>query len=325
VSKPRLRWGLIGAGRIAHTFARDIVAVDNAELVAVAAREGSRARAFADEYGVEHAHEGYLPLYENPDVDAVYVATPHSSHLQNCTDAMNHGKAVLCEKPLVLNPAECRELISVSEESGSYLMEGMWTWYLPVIRLALAWYQQGRIGELLHIKADFGFPLPYSEGLREYDARVGGGAVLEMGVYPVAIARLFAARAPANIHAVGRRAANHVEDDVSAIFDYGDCMATLGTSFRCKLHNWAYIIGTKGLITIPDFWRAERCSLYALDQRIDHFEDNRNSAGFDYQIRAVSQDILDGKIQSDIIPLATSLALQEDMLAIREAIPSPTA
>jgi predicted dehydrogenase len=321
LSNTSVRWGLIGPGRIAHSFARDIAATSNAELVAVAARDGVRARAFADLYGVEHAHEGYSALYENPQVDAVYVATPHSYHLEHCTDTMRHGKAVLCEKPLVIDPAQCRELMATAQETGSYLMEGMWTWYLPAIRRALAWCEQGRIGELLHIKSDFGFPLGYSENLREYDARVGGGAVLEMGIYPVAMARLFTNRSPRRIQVTGRRAANGMEDDVTAIFDYGDIMATLGTSFRCKLHNWTCLVGTEGLITIPDFWCAQRCSLYHLNQLIDHFEDGRSSLGFEYQIREVSQDILDGKTQSDVIPLATSLALQEDMWAIREAIP----
>jgi predicted dehydrogenase len=317
----RVRWGLIGPGRIAHTFARDTALTANAELVAVAARDGDRAREFAATYGAKHAHEGYQALYENPEVDAVYVATPHSFHLQNCSDAMRQGKAVLCEKPLVISPDECQQLIAVAAETGAYLMEGMWTWFLPAIRRALEWYTQGRIGQLLHVKADFGYPLGYHEDLREYDARVGGGAVLEMGIYPVAIARLFTGRGPASVQLSGRRAANGVEDDVTMIFDYGDCMATLGTSFRCKLPNQACIIGTEGFISIPDFWRAERCSLFHLDERVDHFEDGRDSLGFDYQIAAASQDILAGKTGSGVIPLATSLALQQDMWAIREAIP----
>lgn len=318
----RLRWGVIGPGRIAHSFASDIAHTSNAELVAVAARDGQRARDFAQQYEIEHAHEGYQALFENAEVDAVYVATPHSYHLDHCSGALQQGKAVLCEKPLVISPQECRELMAVAAETGSYLMEGMWTWYLPAIKQALEWYQQGRIGELLHIKSDFGYPMQYSEDLREYDARVGGGSVLEMGIYPVAIARLFTGRGPDSMQVSGRRAPNGVEDDVAAIFDYGDCMATLGTSFRCKLQNWTYIIGTEAYIAIPDFWRAERCYLYQLDDCIDSFEDGRKTLGFDYETEAVSQDILEGKTESEVIPLSTSLALQEDMWAIREALPN---
>lgn len=317
----QVNWGIIGPGRIAHSFASDIKHTSNAGLVAVAARSGSRARDFASQYGIKHAHEGYEALFADPGVDAVYVATPHSYHLEHCAAAMRQGKAVLCEKPLVVSPTECRELMAIADETGSYLMEGMWTWFLPAIQRALIWYRQGRIGQLLHIKSDFGYPLQYSEDLREYDARVGGGSVLEMGIYPVSIARLFTGRGPTDISVRGRRAANGVEDDVTAIFDYGDCMATLGTSFRCKLQNWTYVIGTEGYIAIPDFWRADRCSLFKLDQCIDSFEDGRDSLGFDYEIEAVSADIISGDKQSCVIPLLTSLALQEDMWAMREAVP----
>lgn len=316
-----LRWGIVGAGRIAHSFACDIAQVDNGELVAVAARDGERAAGFAAQYGIPAAHAGYQALFDDPSVDAVYIATPHSAHLENCTDAMAHGKAVLCEKPLVLNPDECQTLLAAHKRSGAYLMEGIWTWFLPAIRRAKQWYDEGRIGELRHIRADFGYPIEYSERQREYDARVGGGAVLEMGIYPVAIARLFAGRSPDGVQVIGRRAPNGVEDDVVALCDYGDCMATLGTSFRCKLQNWACIVGTEGYIAIPDFWRAQRCQLYRLDQCIDRFEDSRTSNGFDYQIRAVGDDVQAGRTESTVVPLATSLALQQDMSAIRSAVP----
>ncbi len=315
-----VRWGIIGPGRIAHQFARDIAVVDNAELVAVAARDGDRAAEFCRQYGITNAHEGYQRLFENPEVDAVYVATPHSYHLAHAAGALRHGKAVLCEKPLVTSPDECQALIDIVHDTGSYLMEGMWTWFLPAIQTALGWYREGRIGQLLHVKSDFGYPLPYSEDLREYDARVGGGAVLEMGIYPVAIARLFVGCGPDSVKVSGRRAPNGVEDDVSAIFDYGHCMATLGTSFRAKLPNWTYVIGTAGYIAIPDFWRANSCSLYVLDERVDHFEDGRTSIGFDYQIETVSREILNDSTESEIIPLSTSLALQQDMQTIRAAI-----
>lgn len=317
----QVRWGIVGPGRIAHQFARDLAQLENASLVAVAARDGARASAFAREYGASHAHEGYDALFENPDVDAVYIATPHSHHLEQSASALRKGKAVLCEKPLVVSPQECRELMRVARDTGGYLMEGMWTWFLPAIRTALDWYRQGRIGELLHIKSDFGYPLRYSEDLREYDPRLGASAVLEMGIYPVAIARLFTGRSPESIQVTGRRAPNGVDDDVSAILDYGDCTATLGTSFRCKLQNWTHVIGTAGTIAIPDFWRANSCSLYVLDERVDHFDDGRSSLGFNYETEVVSREILDGHTECEAIPLATSLALQEDMWKIREAIP----
>ncbi len=196
------------------------------------------------------------------------------------------------------NPAECQSLIDAADASGGYLMEGMWTWFLPAVRRALDWYRAGRIGELLHLKSDFGYPLEYGERVREYDARLGGGAVLEMGIYPVAIARLFIGRGPERIQVSGRRAPNGVEDDMVAICDYGDCTATLATSFRCKLPNWTYLVGTEGTIAIPDFWCARRCLLYRLDQLVDEFDDGRSTGGFDYEIEAASREIAAGATES---------------------------
>lgn len=312
-----VRWGIVGAGRIAHSFARDIAGLDNAELVAVAARDHARAQAFSRQYSIEQAYGDYGALYARPDLDAVYVATPHSFHLQNCKDALTAGKAVLCEKPLVLNPAECEELIAHARTTGAYLMEGMWTWFLPAIRKAQQWVAEGRIGSILHVKSDFGYPFEYSEDRREYDARLGGGCVLEMGVYPIAMARLFLRRAPRTFQVTGHLAPNGVEDDMSAVLDYGDAMASLGSSFRCKLPNWTYVVGTEGHIAIPDFWRAEQCSLHRLDEQIEHFSDGRATLGFNYQIESVSGDILAGKRESATVPLSQSLALQQDMATIR--------
>jgi hypothetical protein len=131
------------------------------------------------------------------------------------------------------------------------------------------------------------------------------------------MARLFLNGEPASMQVTGRIAPNGVEDDLTAIVDYGHAMATLGTSFRCKLRNWAYIIGTEGYIAIPDFWRAGNCSLYRLDQKVDHFDDGRSTFGFNYEIQAVSADILAGRTQSPVVPLAISQALQQDMQAMR--------
>ena len=139
-----------------------------------------------------------------------------------------------------------------------------------------------------------------------------------MGVYPVAIARLFIGRGPDSVDVVGRRALNGVEDDVSAIFDYGDCMATLGTSFRCKLQNWAYIIGEESYIAIPDFWRASECRLYHLDDCVDRYQDGRASLGFNYETVAANEDILAGRQQNRIMTWNATVRFQEHMDRVRE-------
>ncbi|MEO1247304.1 MAG: Gfo/Idh/MocA family oxidoreductase [Pseudomonadota bacterium] len=314
----KIRWGIVGAGRIAQTFAQDMPATKNGVVQAVAARSGRAAQGFADKYGIPSAHEGYQALYSDPKVDAVYVATPHTFHLRNAGDALRAGKAVLCEKPITVNSKECRQLALTASEHSAYLMEAMWTWFLPAIRKAREWVDAGRIGKLVQIQADFGYPQVYDESGRSYNPELGGGCLLDMGVYPVALSTLFADREPVRVNAVSRHAPNGVEDHVVATLEYDDFVATIGTSFRTKLQNWAFVIGDAGYVAIPDFWRASECQLWVLDDMVDRFHDGRSTIGFDYQIDAVNDDLAAGKLESDTVPLAASLQFQSCMDRIRK-------
>lgn len=318
----KVRWGIVSTGRITHQFVQDFRFVPNGEVVAVASRAQESADAFARQYGIPRAYEGYERLLEDGEVDAVYVATPHTMHFQNTADAIAADKHVLCEKPFTINPRESKELFEIADRSSVFVMEAMWTYFLPAIQKAREWVQQGRIGKLRQVKADFGFPkLPFSPEQREYNAVLAGGCLLEMGIYPVALAWLFMQKDPVEMQAVAHKAPNGVEDDLVMVFDYGEdsegAVATLGTSFRSKLQNWAYIIGEEAYIAIPDFWHASKCSLFELDTCIDHFDDGRTSLGFNYETIASNEDILSGQQQNSIMPWETTLRLQQHMAGVR--------
>ena len=313
-----IRWGMICAGRIANAFAADMDHVLNGEVHAIAARSLQNAQQFADKYNIPRAYGGYESLYNDPDIDAIYISSPHNFHLEQASTAMRAGKAVLCEKPLTVNPGECRKLIQLNQESGVYLMEAMWTWFLPAILKAGEWVAKGRIGAIQHIKADFGYPIPYAPDRREYDNTLAGGALLEMGVYPIALAWLFSGQDPLTIQSVSRFAPNGVEDDLTFIFNYDQYAATLGTSFRCRLRNEAVIVGDKGYIVIPDFFRASEAYLYHLDEQIAHFHDGRQTVGFNYQTEAVGNDLLQQKTQSARMPLSASLKFQEHIARVKQ-------
>ncbi len=319
----KVRWGIVSTGRITHQFVQDFSFVPNGEVVAVASRSQQSADEFSRKYGIPKAYEGYERLLEDRDVDAVYVATPHTLHFQNTVDAMAAGKHVLCEKPFTVSPGESEALFELAGRSSLFVMEAMWTFFLPAIQRAREWVRQGRIGRLRQVKADFGYPLlPFDPVRREYNAGLAGGCLLDMGIYPVALAWLFFGKDPVGMQVVAHKAPNGVEDDVVMVFDYGEgsegAVAMLGTSFRSKLQNWAYIIGEEGYIAIPDFWRASECSLYELDARVDHFTDGRASLGFDYETAASNEDILAGRQQSGIMPWETTLRLQQHMARVRE-------
>lgn len=313
----KFRWGVIGTGRIADWFCADLTTLPDVELMAIGSRTHSAAEAFSRRHRAKKAYGSYEEVYADLDVDAVYIATPHSLHLQNSRDALRAGKAVLCEKPLTQSPEEARALVEIWRASGGYLMEAMWTYFLPAVQKAAEWAEAGRIGQLRHVRADFGYPVAYAPSRREYDVSLGGGCMLEMGIYPVALAWLFAKRAPVKLDVVARTAPNGAEDDVSILFDYGDAVAELAASFRCRLPNAAFIVGDAGYIVIPDAFRADECHLHVLDERIDSFHAPRQTRGYDYQAKAFAADVRRGQTQSEIMPLSTSLALQEHIHAIR--------
>jgi len=313
----RVRWGIVGTGIVANTFARDAALVNSVDVVAVAARNQASAARFAASYGIVKAYQGYEALSADPDIDAIYVGTPHTLHFRNSADALRAGKAVLCEKPITVSAAECAALLGVARETGTYLMEAMWTWFLPALRTAKTWVEQGRIGDLLHVKAELGFAKPFDPHARVYDASLAGGCLLDMGIYPIAIARYFTGRPPRTIDVIAHFAPNGVDDDVLMQFDYGDATASLATSFRCKLSNIAYVVGTDATIVIPNGWSASECHLFVAEQRVDSFKDGRSGSGFEFQIDAVSKDIQAGRTQSLVVPHSASLAFQQDMDRVR--------
>jgi predicted dehydrogenase len=321
----KVRWGLVSTGRITHQFVQDFAFVPNGEVVAVASRTQETADAFAAQYGIPRAYAGYERLLDDPDVDAVYIASPHSLHFRDTAAAIQARKHVLCEKPFTVSAREARNLFRMAEQSSVFVMEAMWTWFLPAVRRALEWVEEGRIGPVRQVKADFGYPvLPYDPDRREYNTELAGGCLLELGIYPVAIALLFLQRDPDAIQVIARKAPNGVEDDLQMLFDYGDndsgCSATLAASYRSKLQNWAYIIGEESYIAIPDFWRAGECRLYHLDECVERFEDGRESLGFNFEATAAGEDILQGRQQNRIMNWNATVRFQEHMERVRHLL-----
>lgn len=309
----KIRWGIIGPGNIAKQFAHDFQFSEMAELKAVASNSSQKAKQFAHTFNIPTTYSNYQDLFNDPDIDAIYVATPHVFHFQNSMDALNANKAVLCEKPLTEDLSKTKALVEFSKSENKYLVEGMWTYFLPAIRKAQQWVKDGKLGRVLHIKSDFGFAFPYNKENRKYNPELAGGAVLDMGIYPIAMAWLILQKHPNDINVISHLAPSGVDDDVQMIFNYGSEIATLHTSFRCKLHNWTYIIGEKGYIAIPDFWRAKECFLYENETITEHFTDGRHGNGFNFEIDSVSKDLLLHKKESDIVPHSTSIALMEQM------------
>ncbi len=319
-TSPAIRWGIIGAGRIAKTFATDIKQAKSAQLYAVASRQLESAQSFSELFSINKAYGDYAELFADPNVDAVYIATPHSHHKEQAIAALRAGKHVLCEKPATVTPDELEEVLAVAQQESRYFMEGMWTYFLPIIKRAQEWVNAGRIGKLCHVKADFGFALPYSTDLREYDNRLAGGCLLEMGIYPIAMAWLFLQQDPSAQTVWHHLADNGVEDDVIILNTYGEdsnATAQMATSFRCKLNNYLTLIGDQATLTISDYWGAREVKLYEGNECIDCFSEVRDHQGFNYQIEQVSQELLAGQLQPSVVSWEDSRAFARHIAAIK--------
>ncbi|MEO8763822.1 MAG: Gfo/Idh/MocA family oxidoreductase [Ginsengibacter sp.] len=318
--KEKLRWGLIGAGHISHAFMKDFQFMKNAELVAVAASDKTRGEEYAKKYNIPISCS-YQELYASKEVDAVYISTTHNFHYEQALACLQNGKAVLCEKPITVNIEECNELIKVAKEQKVFLMEAMWTCFLPAIRQAKQWIREGRIGNLKVIQADFGFSMEKNRKGRIYNPDLAGGSLLDLGVYPISMANYFADEFPELISASAVFTETGVDERLAMILQYGEITATLFSSIICRMANACCLFGEKGYIELPEFWRASSAKIFNGDfELIETFDDKRSSHGFIYEMQHANDRVLTGHIESDIVPLSNTRDVQAIMMEVRRQI-----
>ncbi|GAO44500.1 Gfo/Idh/MocA family protein [Flavihumibacter petaseus] len=315
-----LRWGILGAGYIAGEFAKDFRFMQHAELVAVAASDIGRAKQFAAQYDIPHAYD-YAQLYASPEVDAVYIATTHNFHAEQAAACLRSGKAVLCEKPITINLQEFQLLRNIARENNVFLMEAMWTWFLPALRQAKTWLQEGRIGKLKMIQADFSFAVEYKPQGRLFNRNLAGGSLLDIGIYPIAMATFLTDRYPSAIQSSASFTDTGVDERVGMLLEYGQCLGILSASIGTRMTNHLRIFGETGAIEIPEFWKARTATLFDKEYRqVEVFQDDRPSRGFIFEMQEANDRILSGHKESAVVPLERSLWLQQIMQEVRRQI-----
>lgn len=316
----KVKWAILGAGKIARSFISDFSAVNNATLVAVAASDTRRAADFATEHNIPLAYS-YNELYTSDQVDAVYIATTHNFHYNQGMQCLLHGKHVMCEKPITLNDRQFKQMLKVANEQNVFLMEAMWTWFLPPIIKAMQWYTEGRIGALKVIEASFGFPMEKNLNGRMYNIELAGGALLDLGVYPVAFATYFMQKMPNAIISSGVQTQTGVDERTGMILQYGEVTANLFTSMVNIMDNKAMLYGEKGYIEIPHFFKATTAIRYDdFHNIVETFEDPRTTKGYNYEIQHATDKILQGSLESDVVTHALSNQVQEIMTEVRRQI-----
>lgn len=311
-------WGIIGLGKIAHKFAQDLQVVKNAKLHAVASRSLEKAKTFGKKYNASHYYGSYNEILSCPKLDVIYIATPHVSHCANTILCLNHKIPVLCEKPFAINAAEVRRMIAASKNNNTFLMEALWTRFLPTIKKTLNLIERGTIGEVTSVKADFGFNAPVDMNSRLFDQNLGGGSLLDVGIYPVFLSLLVLGK-PTSIKAVASIGKTNVDETCGMLLKYPDNkMAILHSSIVTKTSTEAFIYGTKGTIRINTRWH-EPTSLTVMvegKEPKDYFFEF-DSNGYSYEIEEVQRCLRAKKLGSELLSHHFSLDLIELLDEIR--------
>lgn len=312
----KIRWGILGTGMIAHKFATGLSVLPDAELLAVGSRSQESADKFADQYNAPHRHSSYEALATDPDVDAIYVATPHPMHVSNTKLCLENGKAVLCEKPFALNAGEAESMVSLAREKKIFLMEAMWTRYLPVMVKLRELVAAGTIGEVRMLNADFGFRTGFDPSGRLFDPELGGGAMLDVGIYPISLSYMLFG-APSEIRSLANLGATGVDEQSAYLLGYtGGQLALLSSATRTNTPHEAVIIGTEGRIHIPDWWHGEKLTIIKNNQQ-ETLELPLTGNGYNYEAAEVARCLRAGLLESDTMPLDETLSIMKTMDTIR--------
>jgi predicted dehydrogenase len=315
-----VRWGVLGTGGIAATFASDLTLVDGAVLAAVGSRTTEAATAFADRHGFARAHGSWAELAADDEVDVVYVATPHAFHRDAASVCIAAGKHVLCEKPMTLDRPSSAALVQQARDRGVFLMEAMWMRCNPAIRRIAELVADGAIGEVTAVHADFGLQGPFPATHRLMDPAQGGGALLDLGVYPINLAHLILG-APADVRAWAQLSPEGVDQNTGLLFGYpSGAVAALTCGLVGATGNVATITGTAGRIQLPPEFYMPRTFTLHRGGDAEVFDLDFPGKGYQFEAAEVQRCLAAGERESPLMPQDTTLEIMGLLDAIRERI-----
>jgi predicted dehydrogenase len=313
-----IRWGILGPGSIANSLAKGVAALPDARVVAVGSRDIAKANSFADKYDIPNRHGSYEALVADPDVDIVYVATPHTHHAAHSLLALNAGKPVLCEKPFTINEAELAGVVKVAREKRLFLMEAMWTRYFPIMKRLRELLSEGAIGEVRMVHADFGFRTNVNPEGRLFNPNLGGGALLDVGVYTISFAQMVLGT-PDRITGQATMGETNVDEQSAYVLGFpSGALAVLSTAVRTNTPHTATVMGTDGYITIEtNWWKPNRMVVSRSGKDRETIDLPANEAGFVYEAEEAGRCLREGKLESDVMTLDQSLSIMRTMDTLR--------
>ena len=296
-----IRWGIIGLGKIANKFAKDIQNIDNCQLYAVASRHQEKANSFAKQYNATKAYGDYESLAADPNIDAVYIATPHSSHKEYALLCLNHKKAVLCEKPLAMNSQDVEEMILVAKTNNVLLMEALWTYFLPHYQFVLSELKSGKYGAITKLEADFGFRPKFDETSRVFKKALGGGSLLDIGIYPI-FAALSTLGKPIDLEAKAVFFDNGADASCDIIFNYyNGVKAFLKSTLLEQTPTEAVFYCERGIIKINSRFHAPSTVTVTSDGNETTHDFGYDTIGYNFEIQHFNELLRHDKTESPIM------------------------
>jgi len=315
----KIKWGIIGLGNIANQFATDLQLLEDAEIVAVASRNKDNANAFAQKYNCTKAYDSYDALFADKNVDIIYIATPHNSHAELSIKALENGKHVLCEKPIALSYNDAIRMIEASKKNNKFFMEAFWTRFIPSVQEALAKVKNGEIGEIKYLKADFNFIGNETPGSRLFDKQSGGGALFDVGVYPLFLSYIMCG-IPNEIFAKSIFHENGIDLQTSIILQYKNAQATLHTSIVSESDMKAIIAGTKGRIELNAPWFMADGYAVIKEEKETSFSLSNLGKGYSYEAIECHNCIRNNQIESKLWSHQNSLDLSKMVEEIKNQV-----
>jgi len=315
----KIRLGIVGAGGIVQRVMKDMHHLEHVEITAIAARELKRAQAAAGQYHIPNAYGSYLELAQSSEVDLAYIATPHNFHAEQAMMLMRHGKHVICEKPMAINPVQVQQMIDCARENGVFLMEAMWTRFQPCVQAMMQMIQDGAIGQVRHVFGEFSwYAGSYDPASRLFDPALAGGALLDLGVYPLMLSMQMLGSEPETIQSLCRKTAEGVDMHTSVQMQYpGGAIAQFFCGMDACGNDHMQIFGTKGYIILPDCWHPRTFTLCVNGQEPETFTFGIMEEPYHCEFDHAAACILQGLRESPVMPLAESVRASEICTEIR--------
>jgi predicted dehydrogenase len=316
--RENIKWGILGPGIISRKFATALLATEGAELAAVGSRSLERAGRFASEFCIPRVYGNYKSLAEDAELDAIYIGTPHSHHKEHTIRCLRAGRHVLCEKPFAINAVDAANMLAVAREEKRTLMEAMWMRFMPSIVKVRKLVAEGSLGEIRRVTADFGFRAEFNPKNRLFDLSLGGGALLDVGIYPVSLAHMLLGE-PDTVEGTAYIGNSGVDEESSVILGFaGEKHAVLTMAIRRETRCDALILGTAGSIRIPKpWWKSEHIVVTQKGRAERTIELPYTGNGYTYEAEEFMDLIRIGRLESEVIPLDESLAIMKLMDKIR--------